>query len=471
MKKNILYIAIAAALGFTACQPEIDSPISKGSEIDLTKYVAVGNSLTAGYMDGGLYNEAIEASYPNLIAKQFKLVGGGDFVQAYFPEGKENGSGYFKITGFDSNGIPIVGTETNNLATTGQTLPGGAQLTAYSGPLPNNLGIPGIAVAHLQNAAYSQANPFFERLKPGTPTSYIDLVGEASPTFFTCWIGNNDVLGFVTSGGSGTITPSATFQANYQALIDKLTENGAKGIIADIPNVTSIPYVYAPNTLIRQQNGGNFPVIPIPNAATAAAFNAAYQAAGYSNPNFVAGNNFPVIVVDDPSTPTVIEVRKMNPSQDLLLYHFLNPANPTGYAGQIATGLGWMSDTDSDNVPDTPTPIADRDVLDQGELAQAIAAVTTFNTIIQQIASAKNIPVINSNSYLLQVLSGAGIEGVQVNGNPFSGGFFSIDQVHPTPKGYAILANIFLRRINQAYNANIPLIDINGMNPRGVKFP
>jgi len=228
--------------------------------------------------------------------------------------------------------------------------------------------------------------------------------------------------------------------------------------------------VYAPNTLIRQQNGGNFPVIPL-DAATAAAFNAAYQAAGYSNPNFVAGNNFPVIVVDDPSTPTVIEVRKMNPSQDLLLYHFLNPANPSGHAGQIVSGLGFVGpDTNGDGNPD-PTPIADRDVLDRDELALAIAAVTNFNSIIQQIASAKNIPVINSNFYLLQVLSGAGIEGVKVNGNPFSGGFFSIDQVHPTPRGYAILANIFLRHINQAYNANIPLIDINGLNPRGVKFP
>ncbi|WP_169737619.1 SGNH/GDSL hydrolase family protein [Thermonema rossianum] len=471
MKKNILYIAMAAALGFTACQPEIESPISKGSEIDLTKYVAVGNSLTAGYMDGGVYNEGIEASYPNLIAKQFKLVGGGDFVQAYFPEGQENGSGYFKVTGFDSNGVPIVETETNNLAVTGQTLPGGAaQLTAYSGPLPNNLGIPGIAVANLQDPLYSQGNPYFERLKSGNPTSYIDMVGEAAPTFFTCWMGNNDVLGFVTSGGTSPITDAATFQTNYQALIDKLTENGAKGVIANIPNVTSIPYVYAPNALVAQQAGGSFPVIPL-DATTAAQLNGAYQLAGYSDPGFQAGNNYPVIVVDDPATASVIEVRQMDPNQDLLLYHFLNPANPTGHAGEIATGRGWMTDTNSDNIPDTPTPIADRDVLDYAELVEAITAVVTFNTIIQQVADAAGIPVIDTDPYLLQVLSGQGIEGVQVDGTPFSGGFFSIDQVHPTPKGYAIMANIFLRHINKAYNANIPLIDINALNPRGVKFP
>ena len=62
--------------------------------VDFTTYVAVGNSLTAGFSDGGLYLEGQQNSYPNLLAQQFKFVGGGDFAQPLFQQGQENGSGY-----------------------------------------------------------------------------------------------------------------------------------------------------------------------------------------------------------------------------------------------------------------------------------------------------------------------------------------------------------------------------------------
>lgn len=449
--------SVVVGLAVTACQPEIESPITSGNQIDLSRYVAVGNSLTAGYMDGGLYNEAMDFSYPNLMAKQFQRVGGGDFIQAYFPDDKPNGTGFLKVTGFTSLGTPILGSETDGV------VPPTELPTSYSGPLPNNLGVPGIAVAHLNDPNYN--NPLFLRLKNSVQgaSTYLDLVEEADPTFFTCWLGNNDVLGFVTQGGEAPITPTALFQANFQALVDKLTANGAKGVIAEIPNVTSIPYVYAPNALIRQQNNGDFPVIPL-DATAAALLNGLYEANGYSNPGFQAGNNFPVIVVDDPDTPE-IEVRRMNPSQDFLLFPFLP------MAGEIATGLGWARDTNGDGIPDTPSPIADNMVLDAAELMQAITAVNTFNNIIRTLANNKNIPVINTTTILTQIIPGTVIEGVQVSGAPFSGGFFSVDQIHPTPRGYAIIANIMLRHINQTYGARIPLIDINALNPRVVAFP
>jgi hypothetical protein len=57
----------------------------------------VGNSLTAGYADGGLYLEGQQNSYPSIIAKQMALVGGGKFTQPLFTEAQANGSGYLKL--------------------------------------------------------------------------------------------------------------------------------------------------------------------------------------------------------------------------------------------------------------------------------------------------------------------------------------------------------------------------------------
>jgi len=77
-KYYILIIIIAA---IASCKPEIDEfDINKGTA-DFTVYLAAGNSLTAGFADGALYTSGQENSFPNILAMQFKTVGGGDFKQ------------------------------------------------------------------------------------------------------------------------------------------------------------------------------------------------------------------------------------------------------------------------------------------------------------------------------------------------------------------------------------------------------
>jgi hypothetical protein len=85
-------------------------------------------------------------------------------------------------------------------------------------------------------------------------TSYLQMVSETNPTFFTCWIGNNDVLGYATSGGAfgvnglpgtgiyGITNPTTEFKPSYDALIATLTSGGAKGVVLTIPDVTKIPF-------------------------------------------------------------------------------------------------------------------------------------------------------------------------------------------------------------------------------------
>src|SRR5690606_22536074 len=52
---------------------------------DFTTYVALGNSLTAGYADGTLSRSGQSHSYPAILAEQFRMAGGGDFKQPLLP--------------------------------------------------------------------------------------------------------------------------------------------------------------------------------------------------------------------------------------------------------------------------------------------------------------------------------------------------------------------------------------------------
>ncbi|GAB4131430.1 MAG: SGNH/GDSL hydrolase family protein [Raineya sp.] len=481
---------------FSACKPNLD-PVQVGtkSEIDLSKYVAVGNSLTAGYADGGLYNDAIKNSYPNFLAEQFKLVGGGEFNQPYFDDAQKNGSGYLAISGWSTAGTPNITPVTTELAIVS---PSPLRYARFSGTANNNLGIPGIRAVDVTVPAYAQLNPFFERLLPPLTTkAYTKFVEEANPTFFTCWIGNNDVLGYAIAGGDptgidisagfpvnaagqpNTITATPLFNTSIDSLINALTKNGAKGAVATIPDVATIPFVRTVNSVVAQSAGG-FPRItfPLTNGINAAQANLFYIASGYSDPGFTTGsNNFFVISIDNPNTP-IKEVRQMNPATDffLLSAQGLLTDPTTG----LAAGLGVLKPNPAfnplnpigpGNLPALPNEIPDRAVLDAQEVADVRNATNAFNAKIRSAAQIKGLAVVDANAIFNQIITNGSIDGVSVNSAFVSGGLFSLDGVHLTPKGYAIVANQFIKAINTQYQVKIPLIDINARNIRGILFP
>jgi len=96
-RRYILGGALSLLLGFTACDSEdeliqerIENNPSPDTElrgdpgsVDFSKYVAVGNSLTAGLMDAALFTSGQQNSFPNILAQQFQIngVGGGTFNQ------------------------------------------------------------------------------------------------------------------------------------------------------------------------------------------------------------------------------------------------------------------------------------------------------------------------------------------------------------------------------------------------------
>jgi hypothetical protein len=435
--KQHIYI-IAGLLLLSACKPEINTPKPSKGSADFSRYISIGNSLTAGYADGGLYRAGQLVSYPSIIAKQMESVGGGSFTQPLFSTDQANGSGYLSLTGFNADGTPITTPVTSNLAIRGiLPVPGFGNVTLYtkySGDI-NNFGVPGIKLLHILYAPYGNLNGYYERLLPGSAptnsTTYLDFVTAKPYTFFSNWLGNNDALGYATSGGAGDVlTDKNTFAQLYSALISKMTASGQKGVVGTIPDVTSVPYF---NTITV---GAVLGAVQKANPQVQALFINA----------LVSGSTY----APRPAT-----------AKDLIVLTF-----PTSKIGQpVTTPYGTLP------YGLTPyTPIDNQYVLDANEVALTESYVQSYNETIKSIAAAKGLAVFDSYTFLNNIKQNGLIEnGVSLSSNYISGGIFSLDGVHLTPRGYAIVANEFIKAINAKYGSSISLANISDYN--GVKFP
>lgn len=429
MKKYIFHSFIAAAILFTAaCKPNIDTPAgTTAGQANFSKYIAVGNSLTSGFADGGLYLEGQKVAYPNLIAAKMTSVGGGAFTSPFFTEDRLNGSGYLSLSAL-VNGTPTLTQVVDKLAYRDAA----KHLDKYSGEI-QNLGIPGMRVdlSFDNTFTFSAANNYFERLLPDAQvgkTNYFQFIQGRNHTFFSLWLGNNDALGWATNGGvtnspTNVLTDKNTFALLYNNLLTVLTANGQKGIVATIPDVTVIPYF---------------------NTVTVGALLKAAQA---KNPAAQA-------IFIQTGTGTV----RAATAEDLIRLPFQS-------AGLFAVpnAAGQFYGLDPRN------PITNDWVLDKDEVAKAKDYVVSYNATIKSLAASKGLAIADTYAFLNTVKTGIVVQGVSINANFITGGAFSLDGVHLTPRGNAVIANVFIDAINAKYGSNIPSVDISAYS--GVKFP
>ncbi|MBI9037464.1 MAG: SGNH/GDSL hydrolase family protein [Bacteroidales bacterium] len=446
--KSILFILILAIL--FACEPKTDdfSP-SKGSA-DFTSYIAIGNSLTAGYADGALYTSGQKYSFPNILANQLKTVGmEGEFKQPII--NTENGvgvSGSSLVTKFilnystDCYGITSVGPVRAVKDPDQATLQ--AELftsVASQGPF-NNIGIPSLKSIHVFAPNYGTLNPYYGRFAENPAADpVIDEFGKIDYTFFTLWLGNNDVLSYALAGGDGEVitpmpgTPGIGFAASMDAIITDLTYFEAKGAVANIPDIMSIPYFTFMQTQIPY-NG-----LVLVRQGQVDSLNAAYQPLGIT---FSLGQN-PFIVTDATSGYP----RKMKETDIFLLSLPTDSLKCFGFGSSI--------------------PIPHKYILDETEIGKINTAVTEFNVKIKDLALLHNAVLVDMNSYLDEFITGMDFDGIHFSSKFISGNLFSLDGIHLTPQGNAIVANYFIDKINAAYNANIPKVSISDYP--NVQFP
>jgi hypothetical protein len=481
MIKNFKWLLLVS-LTFVACnsddEPFVDpnstdgTPLTAGTA-DFSKYVALGNSLTAGFSDNALFIAGQQGSYPNILASQFSLVGGGEFKNPLMAD---------NTGGLLLGGNPIAGTRLYFNGSAPASVPGvpTTEVTnVLSGPF-NNMGVPGAKSFHLLSNTYGSpagigtfANPYFVRFASSTSASMLGDAVAQNPTFFSLWIGNNDVLSYATSGGTGVnqtgntnpatyggndITDPTLFAGVYNTLVDQLTANGAKGVVANIPYVTTIPYFTT------------VPFNPVAlNATSAAQLNAGYTA--YNNGllfaqsngllsaaevarrtiNFTASSTNPVVIEDSYLTNLTgfgIPSYRMATSEDLVVL----PAR---------TFIGTTVGGNPAQVNGVSVPLADSWVLSKEEVQEVRVATDAYNAAIESIADAKGLAFVNANVLQTQIATGGiSANNVTVTSGYVTGGGFSLDGVHPSPRGYALIANKFLEAINETYGSNFRGVNI-----------
>ena len=546
MKNKFIYLAILAA-GFASCEPEFENEVGANytaGDADFSSYVAIGNSLTAGYMDGTVSKGSQMNSYPNLLAQQFALVGGGEFTQPSYADDLDNLGGLMLggmpiefFTGDNefktrlvidaSQGRPenIVGTSTIDVSNINE------------GPY-NNMGVPGAKSFHLgvpnygniAGVAIGASNPYFVRMASNPSATVLSDAMAKNPTFFTNWIGANDVLSYATGGGaladdpltptvdesllptaaadhnstgntnpatygSNDITNSGVFASVYSSIITTLTSNGAKGVVATIPSVTSIPYFttvpYAPLTAqsigkALAPDGSDIDTQIIygtaaMNQANTALYNnldAIFTA--YGEPNRVNPLNpskaNPLLIYDaDAADRTAqisgaLQMQGMPAGQANAFGAVFGKARQTTAADLIVLPASSVIGTVNNaapagiNINGVSFPMANKWVLTPTEQAKVASATASYNSSIVSIAASKNLAVADMNFILNKLVDGLRVEtGTIYTANYFSGiatenkVLFSLDGVHPNARGYSVIANEIIKVINSYYNANLPI--------------
>ena len=258
MYKTTLSLLIAGILVFS-CDGIEDSLVNDRLEenplptveansgnADFSNYVAVGNSLTAGFMDGALYTSGQAKSIAALLGQQLQTVGTTTVNQPHI--NSENG---FNAIFSNLEANIIAGKTELNVDIPGPVPTEGEwPIPAFTGDKAsiNNFGVPGIRLADLFSTDVQPNTPlglYYSRFasSPGTSTIMSDVVA-SNPTFFSLWIGNNDVLQYALSGGISEtlITPTADFQTDFGKALGALVGTGAKGVVVNIPPIVVIPF-------------------------------------------------------------------------------------------------------------------------------------------------------------------------------------------------------------------------------------
>lgn len=422
--KNIIFILIAVLL--FACKPELDEVTTSSGNADFTKYVAIGNSLTAGFTDGELFISGQRNSYPSILAEQMKASGGGEFKQPMMTD--EYGFGRRFLLDATLQRPVLVGVPAN---------PQNFASIANQGPF-NNLGVPGAKSFHLVpgSEAFSQLNPYYSRFaaQPGVSTVLGEAVAQ-NPTFFTAWIGSNDVLVYALEGGaSDSITSVGLFSLALGGMLQQLTSTGAKGAVANIPDIASIPYFTFMNTQLPY-NG-----LVLTQSAQVAALNAGYaplnsiikQLGSTDTLAFALGQN--PFVIADKDLPW--GMRQMKSGELFLL------TLPTDSI--INYGYGSMS------------PIPNKYVLTEAELQRINSAITSYNQTILFFANDLGLAYVDANELMKKVsTTGISQDGILFTDEFVTGNTFSLDGVHLTGRASAMIANEFIKSINSKYGSDL----------------
>ena len=475
--KNYKYIGLLLlSIGVASCDVNNELDIIEAEAIpevalntnglDFSTYISVGASFTAGYTDGAMFKAAQENSFPNILAGKF----GTEFIQPLMNDnigGLVYGGTAVQPPRFYFNGAGparLPATPTTELT------------TVLSGPF-HNFGAPGAKSFHLGVSAYGASNPYFGRMASSPSASVLEDALAQNPTFFTLDIGGNDVLGYALSGGTGVdqlgnydpstyggsdITDPNVFASVLNATVAALTANGAKGVLMNvppvkaIPNLTTVPYNPVPldagtasfvSNAYAVYNGGIQQAFAYLVAVSPMTQEMADAEIAKRTISFAAGQNAVVIMDEDLTdltaiNPGLISMRQAT-ADDLLLL-------------ASSAFIGTLADPNNPgSINGVAVPLGDQWVLTPQEQLVIQVATDSYNATMAAIAGSNpNIALFDFYNLGVEAVSGIVFDDYTMNGKLVTGGIFSLDGVHTTARGYALIANYVLAAMDVEFGSN-----------------
>ncbi len=129
--------------------------------------------------------------------------------------------------------------------------------------------------------------------------------------------------------------------------------------------------------------------------------------------------------------------------------------NATGES-EVETAIGQIKQGK------TPTPLTDSGFLNASEIAQVQSTIGEYNSAISQEITAVGGILVDIHSYFQTLQSGITINNYKAT-TAFLGGLFSLDGVHPTNTGYALIANQYIEALNSTANTNITQVNVSAI--------
>ena len=394
MKTTIAAVCLVALL---AASPAM-------AQADFTMYVALGDSITAGFASGSLMDWYQDRSYPAVIANQ---VAGTTFEQPLISE----------------PGIPAI-FELVSLAPTPVIAPVGLETgLPVNATLPrpyNNLGVPGATLydmifttGDINNLLLGNYDNVMHDivLRNGVNTALEQAIG-LDPTFMTVWIGSNDVLGAVLAGtpiDGVTMTPVELFAGLYQNAIGALVTNTTADIVLiNVPYSTATPFATSIDPYVDIAGVGRVYLMadtgPLTDGDLVTLSAGPLIAQGYGLPG-------------GPPLPDNLNLLTGEP----------------GY------------------------------VLRAAEVEMINDRIDAFNAAIADVGAALGIPVFDVNGLFDEIVTGQWVPnygGITLSADFLVGGIFSYDGIHPQNIGSALIADNLIQFINTTFGSNIPRVDM-----------
>ena len=466
MKIKYLLLSLVI-ITFTACvDDDLEAPgaaeaveITPG-DADFSRMVAMGATMTAGYTDSALFQAGQMNSYPNIMASVMMHAGGGEFTQPYMSD---------NVGGLLVGGQPFGGPRLYFDGAGPAPVPGSTTTEATNvmpGPY-SNMAAPGVNAVHMLAPGYGSmaalmqgmANPYYVRMASSDGASIITDALAQAPTFVTILSGFSDALASATDGATSVaMGTQGDFQFAFGTTMGTLSQLVPYGVVSNIPDVTNNAFF---NTVGHD-------VVPL-DAATAALLNGGFaqyngalalvasfgfmteSEAAARTINFVEGMN--ALVIDDGDLTTIDltplgiplvlpNMRHATADDKILLSTTAIIGTTVGGNPTLINGLS--------------VPLDDTRVLTANEVAEIQSTIAGYNGTINGLASQSGWAMFDAYSFF-EELNSVGISSgdFHMTADLVMGGFYSLDGIHPTARGNAVLANAIMEAIDAHYGSNL----------------